>query len=172
MNKVKWGWVMAACTAVAFEVVACAATSGRTAGGGASGSETFGPGGSFSSMGGSGGAFITETGATSSDNGNVFGSAGVVTRPMNMGNGPDGSCGELPFSAEQVTKTTTTTKEVPSPIDLYIMWDQSLSMTCPITSGSGGMGGMGGMPGTVAADRWDAVKSPLSSWVQAVPADP
>src|SRR5205814_10081362 len=56
-----------------------------------------------------------------------------------------------------------------APIDLYIMWDQSLSMTCAITSGMGGAGGMGG---AVPANRWDAVKTPLSTWVQAVPASP
>ncbi len=83
--------------------------------------------------------------------------------------GPDGSCGDLPFSAEQVTKTNTVTHEVPQPIDLYIMWDQSLSMTCAVPTGKDGGAPAGG---AMAANRWDAVKTPLSSWVQSVPAAP
>jgi hypothetical protein len=42
------------------------------------------------------------------------------------------------------------------PLDLYIMFDQSLSMSCPTASG---------------ATRWDAVKSALSSFVQDRAAD-
>lgn len=89
----------------------------------------------------------------------------VSTRPKDMGNGPDGSCGELPFEATQVTKTHTITHETPEPIDLYLMWDQSGSMDCPVGSGTGGASG-------TAATRWDAVKGPLSTWVQSVAANP
>ncbi|HEX4336170.1 MAG TPA: vWA domain-containing protein [Polyangiaceae bacterium] len=159
-----------------WELVACSAKTGAapnpgpTAGGSGSAGAPSTVMGSGATTGAAG--FSTSTGSTTGIGG---GFDPGIPRPKDMGAGPDGSCGELPFSAEQQTKTTTVTTDVPQPIDLYIMWDQSLSMTCAVPApggGTGGMAGMGGMAGAAPADRWDAVKTPLSTWVQSVPAMP
>ena len=169
MMKLRWLSVLAAGLA-AHVTCACSPKSGE-----GHLIEATGPGGAGVAGGSNGSAATPGTGgvgpvgAAGSDNGQGAAAAGnlgnVSTRPMDMGNGPDGSCGELPFMATQVTKTRTITHETPEPIDLYLMWDQSGSMDCPTTSGTGGASGTG-------ATRWDAVKAPLSTWVQSVAADP
>jgi hypothetical protein len=154
-----------------LETAACSPKNGTD---GTFNGATGSPGGVSS---GSGGMSAGNAGfrTANNDSGGQIGMFGPATpRPMNMGNGPDGSCGELPFSAEHVTKTKTITHEMPAPIDLYIMWDQSASMTCPPSGGAGGAGGAGagGMGGAAGPTRWDLVKAPLSAWVQSVPASP
>ena len=79
------------------------------------------------------------------------GASAPSIRGRRSASGPDGSCAALPFSAEQVVKQVPVTVTETQPIDLYIMFDQSLSMTCAISSG----------------DRWSAVKGALQGFVQA-----
>jgi len=103
--------------------------------------------GSGASGGGGAGA------GSSSENGGT----GIIGVTMNsagggLGFGKDGGCPELPFSAEQVITEVPVTETVTQPIDLYIMFDQSASMTCPIPNGG---------------NRWDAVKKALAGFVQA-----
>jgi hypothetical protein len=173
MTKVAWLCAATVLVAAVSELPACSARTGASnligySSGGAA--IDTAQGGAVATGGGGAGAFLSQPGSGSTPPPGAIG--GVTTRPMDMGNGPDGSCGELPFMAQQATKTTTITHETPEPIDLYLMWDQSLSMSCAISSGTGGAGGMGGMGTTTAADRWDAVNAPLSAWVQSVAAEP
>ncbi|HVW27798.1 MAG TPA: vWA domain-containing protein [Polyangiaceae bacterium] len=184
MTNIGWLCVLAAgASLAAMDLAACSASTGGNNGAGAGGAALIsGSGGVSGASVSQGGAAASTTGTgakagTTTPIGPPGSLGGITSRPMDMGSGPDGSCGELPFMAEQVVKMTTTTKVIPQPIDLYIMWDQSLSMTCAISSGAGGAGGMGGMANTAGApaageDRWDAVKGPLSQWVMSVPADP
>jgi hypothetical protein len=125
-------------------------------------------GNAMGTVGGAGGTASTVVAGNGASTGALPpGNLGMPTdRPKDMGSGPDGSCGALPFTAQQVTNTQTITHVTPEPIDLYLMWDQSGSMKCPTSSGAGGAGGAGNQ------DRWDAVKAPLSAWVQSVPTDP
>jgi hypothetical protein len=104
-------------------------------------------------LGGAGGSVFGGNGSSSNNSGGDT-SIGVTTKPpVNIG--PDGSCAALPFSAEQVVKKIPITVNVTEPIDLYIMFDQSLSMTCAISSATG------------APDRWDTVKAALQGFIQA-----
>src|ERR1700753_2942362 len=145
-------------TAALLGVSACSAKTGGSPPGGTAGSggaSSVPPAGGLSGNGTGAGGFLT--GAGDGMGGALIGSVGMP-RPVDMGNGPDGSCGELPFSAEQVTKMNTVTHDVPQPIDLYIMWDQSLSMTCAVPTGGGGAGGMPATR-TPPPDRWGAVEA-------------
>ena len=174
MNYAAWIVTLGLCAVTVSEVTACSASTGagNTIGSGLGGSYNNlvnATGAAPAATAGSQG-WATANGATTGTG--QFGSfGGSVMRRTDMGSGPDGSCGELPFTAQQVTKTQTITHETPEPIDLYIMWDQSLSMSCATSDGTGGAGNAGGAAG-MAPTRWDAVKAPLSSWVQTVPAAP
>ena len=89
-------------TAALLGVSACSAKTGGSPPGGTAGSggaSSVPPAGGLSGNGTGAGGFLT--GAGDGMGGALIGSVGMP-RPVDMGNGPDGSCGELPFSAEQV----------------------------------------------------------------------
>lgn len=171
MIKIGWTWALAAGAAV-YGLPGCAPQTGTGStidpiNGSGAGTSTNN--GAANGTAGAGGGSSTYIAGTGSSVGTSPGNLGMPTgRPADMGKGPDGSCGALPFTAQQVTKTQTITHTTPEPIDLYLMWDQSGSMNCPTSSGAGGAGGAG----SGNTDRWDAVKAPLSAWVQSVAADP
>lgn len=121
--------------------------------------------------GGAGGRAGRTVDASSGETGGrrVTGSADGSPSTDGSPHGPDGSCVETRVPAESTTITQTVTHHGPAPIDLYILWDQSRSMSCPATSSTGGAGGTGGATGPT---RWDAVKGPLLTWLESVHGDP
>jgi hypothetical protein len=101
------------------------------------GASGLGGGGAGAVVNGGGGA--NPGGATGSGSGPIFGSTGGVSGASGAAGAPeDGGCGQQEYQGEQV------------PLDIYIMFDKSASMTCPIAAGT----------------RWDAVKAALASFVQ------
>src|SRR5262245_12649934 len=74
----------------------------------------------------------------SSMGGLIFGTGGVAGASGSAGATEDAGCGQQDYQGEQV------------PLDIYIMFDRSASMTCTTATGT----------------RWDAVKAALSSFVQ------
>jgi hypothetical protein len=79
------------------------------------------------------GAAPTFTGGTTGSGGQL-----IIDTPTDDGGVDGGSCGGESLAGEVV------------PLDIYIMFDQSKSMSCPIATG----------------DRWGAVKAALTSFVQ------
>jgi hypothetical protein len=90
--------------------------------------------------GGAVGVGGTDPGGTAGTGGGpIFGSTGGINGTSGTAGAPeDGGCGEQSYQGEQV------------PLDIYIMFDQSASMSCPLAGGT----------------RWDAVKNALTSFVQ------
>ena len=121
--------------------------------------------------GGAGGHAGRTADASSGETGSrrITGSAGGSPGANGSTNGPDGSCVETRVPAEDATTTQTVTHQGLAPIDLYILWDQSKSMSCAATSSTGGTGGTGGATGPT---RWDTVKGPILTWLESVHGDP
>lgn len=111
---------------------------------GAAGFSGFGGGGAAGfggvPLGGGAGIPAGDTG------GMVFFTTGGAAGTGAGGKQEDGGCGEQSYQGEQV------------PLDIYIMFDQSKSMACPITSG--------GPEDCSVPCRWNAVKTALTSFVQ------
>jgi hypothetical protein len=101
------------------------------------GASGFGGGGFGAAVVGGGG--VNPGGTTGTGSGPIFGNTGGLQGTSGNGGAPeDGGCGEQGYQGEQV------------PLDIYIMFDQSASMSCTIGTGT----------------RWDAVKAALASFVQ------
>jgi hypothetical protein len=100
--------------------------------------------GSLGAPGGSGGA------------GGSSGSGGVPNISIPQGDAqvvPDAGCAKTSSRAVQNTKEVPITKTVEKPIDLYIMFDATQSVSCPLVFGQ---------PTT----RWDAFKTAMQQFVQ------
>jgi hypothetical protein len=147
-NLTKRASTQVACLAVLC-LTGCSPSSGSDATGLGIGSSS-GSGAAGSTSAGTGGTGLFGAGSSNSGSGSTQGIGTIGTRtPVNVG--VDGSCAALPFSAEQVVKQVPVTVTETQPIDLYIMFDQSLSMTCAVSGGN----------------RWSAVKGALQGFVQA-----
>jgi hypothetical protein len=117
---------------VALTLVACSPGTGKGTPSGSSGGDGSGASGSGAASSG-GGASGTSGGGTGSNDG-AGGGIFVVGPPHDSG----AKCDGITSRGETI------------PLDLYIMFDRSASMTCPIPSGG---------------DRWAAVKTALTNFV-------
>src|SRR5262245_20834762 len=114
MIRSAWLWA-ASISGAAICSMACSAKTGTT---GLPGNFTGAGGFAVGAGGARAGTAGFVSGSSSGGNGQTpLGPLGPGNeRGGEKGTGPDGSCGELPFEAEQSTKTTTTTHEIPQPI--------------------------------------------------------
>jgi hypothetical protein len=114
-------------------------------------------GGDVSSSGGAAGS-VGASGSTGGGSGSGSGSGGapvVVVPPPAAGGqaGSDTGCAKTSSKAEPNTKEVTVVTTVEKPIDLYIMFDATLSVNCPVVVGQ-------------PATRWDAFKTAMREFVQ------